>query len=267
MSVVLYDKQNHIAWITINRPAAGNVMNAEVFVRLQEAWQEVRHDPDVRVAVLTGAGNRDFCCGGDLAEVIPLWTGARSPQNPLEEKLLADPMIVDKVMLKEPLYKPIIGAINGRALGGGCEILLATDVRVAAENAIFGLPEPKSGLVPGAGTMVRLARQVSYATAMKMMLTAEPLSAAEARDTGLISELVSSDQLQSRAQQLAEIIAANAPLALRVIKQTVLDSHTLDWSTAYQLELEQAAMVMMSKDAREGPRAFKEKRPPHFTGE
>lgn len=268
MSAILFEKRGSAAWITINRPEAKNTMNADVFVGLTEAWQEVREDNAIRVAVLTAAGEEDFCCGGDLGGVIPLWTGAKQPENEVEEKLLADPMMVDKVMLKSvPLYKPVIGAINGRALGGGCEITLATDVRVAAEHAIFGVPEPKSGLVPGAGTMARLARQISYANAMKMMLTAEPISAHEAKEIGLISEVVPGGELQARAEELADTIAANAPLALHGIKKTVLDSHTLPWEEAFKIEMEQSAIVMMSKDAREGPKAFKEKRKPNFIGE
>lgn len=268
MSAILYEKRGNAAWITINRPEAKNTMNADVFVGLTEAWQEVREDNDIRVAVLTATGKEDFCCGGDLGGVIPLWTGAKQPETEVEEKLLADPMMVDKVMLKSvPLYKPVIGAINGRALGGGCEITLATDVRVAAEHAIFGVPEPKSGLVPGGGTMARLARQISYANAMKMMLTGEPISAHEAKEIGLISEVVPGSELLARAEELADTIAGNAPLALHGIKKTVLDSHTLPWEDAYQVEMEQSAIVMMSKDAREGPKAFKEKRKPNFIGE
>ena len=140
-----------------------NLMNGEMFVQLADAWQEVRYDDENRVAVVTAVGEEDFCCGGDLGELIPLWTGAKQPENALEERLLADPLIADKVMLKdEPIYKPIIAAINGRALGGGTELLQATDIRIAAEHAQFSLPEPKSGVVPGAGSMVRLARQLPY---------------------------------------------------------------------------------------------------------
>lgn len=268
MSAVLFEQRGHVAWITLNRPEAKNTMNAEVFVRLAECWDEVRNNDDIRVAVLTASGREDFCCGGDLGGVIPLWTGARQPANEIEEKLLADPMIMDKVMLKgEPLYKPVIAAINGRALGGGCEILQATDIRLAADSAIFGLPEPKSGIVPGAGSMVRLARQLPYAHAMKLLLTAEPIDAAMAQQIGLISEVVPADELRARAQALAEIVAANAPLALQAIKKTVLDSHTLPWADAFRIEMEQAGAVMMSKDAREGPKAFKEKRKPVFSGQ
>ncbi len=267
MSAVLFEQRGPIAWITLNRPEAKNTMNAEVFVLLAQYWDEVRNNDEIRVAVLTASGDEDFCCGGDLGGVIQLWTGARQAANEIEEKLLADPMIMDKVMLKgEPLYKPVIAAINGRALGGGCEILQATDIRLAADTAIFGLPEPKSGIVPGAGSMVRLARQLPYAHAMKLLLTAEPIDASTAQQIGLISEVVPAADLRERAQALAEIVAANAPLALQAIKKTVLDSHTLPWADAFQIEMEQAGVVMMSKDAREGPRAFKEKRKPEFKG-
>ncbi len=268
MPALFFEKRGHTAWITINRPEAKNTLNAEVFVLLSEAWEQLREDKDIRVAVLTAAGDEDFCCGGDLGEVIPLWTGAKQPANAIEEKLLADPMIVPKCLLQDrPVYKPIIGAFNGRALGGGCELLQATDIRIAAEHAIFGLPEPKSGIVPGGGSMVRLARQIGYADAMKLMLTAQPISAHEAKDIGLISEVLPLAQLQARAEELADTVAANAPLAMSTIKKTVLDSHTREWEEAFRIEMENTGAVMASKDAREGPRAFKEKRQPNFIGE
>lgn len=267
MPAVLFEKRGHTAWLTINRPEFKNTMNAEVFVLLNEAWDEVRNDSEIRVAILTGEGDEDFCCGGDLGSVIPLWTGAKQPENDIERKLLAEPNLVGKCMLQDqPLYKPIIGAFNGRTMGGGCEILQATDIRIAADHAIFALPEPKSGVVPGAGSMVRLARQISYANAMKMLLTAAPIDAAEARDIGLISEVMPLARLLARAEELADAVAANAPLAMRAIKQTVIESHTEDWSSAFQIEQNHSATVMMSSDAREGPKAFKEKRKPEFTG-
>lgn len=268
MSAVLYEKRGQVAWVTMNRPEAKNLLNGDMFVGLLDAWDEVRADRDVRVAVLTAAGDEDFCCGGDLASVIPLWTGAREPTTEIERRIKEDVGIVGRVMLKDAIFpKPVIGAINGRALGGGCEILLATDVRIAAEHAIFGLPEPRSGLVPGAGTMARLARQIPYAHAMKLLLTAQPVSAQEALQMGLISEVVPADRLAARAEELAEVIAANAPLALRAIKQTVLETHTLGWDEAFAVEMREAGKVMGSRDAREGPRAFKAKRVPVFTGE
>ncbi|MCX2980199.1 crotonase/enoyl-CoA hydratase family protein [Halieaceae bacterium IMCC14734] len=268
MSAILFEKRGQQAWITLNRPQHKNIMNGEMFVQLADAWQEVRDDSAIRVAVVTAAGDRDFCCGGDLGELIPLWTGARQPQNELEQRLLDDPMIPDKIMLKgEPLYKPIIAAINGRALGGGTELLQATDIRIAADHAQFGLPEPRAGVVPGAGSMVRLARQLPYAHAMKILLGGEPVSAAEALAMGLVSEVVPLEQLQARAEHYAENVCRQAPLALQAIKRTAIETHTQSWADAYSFEMEQAGAVMMSKDAREGPRAFKEKRAPEFRGE
>ena len=248
MTDILYEQRGAVAWITINRPEARNTLSPAAFVALADTWQEVRDNRDIRVAVLTGAGDRDFCCGGDLGGLIPLWTGARKPENAVEERLLADPAI-------------------GRALGGGCELLAASDVRIAASNAQFGLPEPRSGIVPGGGSMVRLARQIPYAHAMHLLMTGEPIDAATALAWGLISEVVAPHELRARAEALATRIAANAPLALAAIKRTVIDSHTESWNEAFTREAQESARVMMSRDAREGPRAFKEKRAPEFKGE
>ena len=268
MSTIVFEKRGQRAWITLNRPAAKNMLNGEMFVELADAWQEVRQDDTIRVAVLTAAGVEDFCCGGDLSQVIPLWNGAKEAQTPAEERLLADPLIVDRIMFKnEPLYKPVIAAINGRALGGGTELLQATDIRIAAEHAVFALPEPQVGVVPGAGSMVRLARQLPWAHAMKILLGGEPINAAQALAMGLVSEVVPPGELQSRAEHYAQNICRQAPLALQAIKRTALETHTLPWADAFRFEMEQAGRVMMSKDAREGPRAFKEKRQPEFRGE
>ena len=268
MPTILFEKRGQQVWITLNRPAARNMINGDMFVELADAWEEVRADAAIRVAVLTAAGTEDFCCGGDLSEVIPLWTGAKKAESAAEQRLLADPMIVDRIMLKsEPLYKPVIAAINGRALGGGTEMLQATDIRIAADHAQFALPEPKVGVVPGAGSMVRLARQLPWAHAMKILLGGEPVSAQEALTMGLVSEVVPMGELHARAEHYAHNICRQAPLALQAIKRTALQTHTLPWADAFAFEMEQAGMVMMSKDAREGPRAFKEKRPADFTGE
>ena len=268
MSAIVLEKRGQQAWITLNRPQARNMLNGDAFVELADAWDEVRNDDAIRVAVLTAAGEEDFCCGGDLGKVIPLWTGARQPDNPVEERLLADPGIPDKIMLKgEPLYKPVIGAINGRALGGGTELLQATDIRIAADHAEFALPEPKVGIVPGAGSMVRLARQLPWAHAMRILLGGEPISAQDALAMGLVSEVVPLSQLQARAEHYADNVCRQAPLALQAIKRTALETHTLPWADAFRFEMEQAGAIMMSKDAREGPRAFREKRDPEFVGE
>ena len=268
MSAITLEKRGQQAWITINRPAAKNMLNGEAFVALADAWEEVREDDSLRVAVLTAAGEEDFCCGGDLGEVITLWTGARQPANELEQRLQGDPMISDSVMLKnKPLYKPVIAAVNGRALGGGTELLQATDIRIAAEHAVFSLPEPKVGIVPGAGSMVRLTRQLPWAHAMRILLGGEAITAQDALAMGLVSEVVPLQALQARAEQYADNICRQAPLALQAIKRTALETHTLPWADAFRFEMEQAGAIMMSKDAREGPRAFKEKRQPNFSGE
>ena len=216
MNAIKFEKRGQQAWITLNRPEYKNTINGDMFVELADAWEEVRNDSDIRVAVLTATGEQDFCCGGDLGALIPLWTGAKQPENAVEERLLADPFIADKVMMKgEPLLKPVIAAINGRALGGGTELLQATDIRIAADHATFALPEPLSGVVPGAGSMVRLARQLPYAHAMKILLGGEPVTAQEALAMGLVSEVVPLAQLQERAQQFADNVCRQAPLAGR----------------------------------------------------
>jgi enoyl-CoA hydratase len=267
MSAITLEKRGQQAWITLNRPEQKNILNGEAFLGLADAWQEVRDDANIRVAVLTAAGETDFCCGGDLSEVIPLWTGVREPANAIEERLRDDVTILDKVMLKDQVMpKPVVAAVNGRALGGGTELVLTSDIRIAADHARFGLPEPTLGIVPGAGSMVRLARQLPWAHAMRILLGGEPVSAAEALHMGLVSEVVPLAQLQARAEHYAEIICAQAPLALQAIKRTALETHTLSWEEAFRFEMGQAGEVMMSDDAREGPRAFRDKRRPEFKG-
>lgn len=266
-SAVVYEERHHQAWITINRPDHKNVMNPEALLGLADAWAEVRANDDIRVAVVTAAGDEDFCCGGDLGGLIPLWTRAKEPATDVERRLLDRPQIIDDVMLKaEPMAKPVIAAINGRALGGGLELIQATDIRIAADTAAFGLPEPKAGVVPGAGSMVRLARQLPYAHAMRIFLGGETIDAATALAMGLISEVVPAGDLLSRVEQVATNVAAQAPLALQAIKRTVLETHTLGWDDAFDVEKREAGGVMRSHDAREGPRAFKERREPNFEG-
>jgi enoyl-CoA hydratase len=268
MPDILFEKRGSVAWVTINRPEAKNTLSPAAFVGLAEAWKEVRDDRDIRCAVLTAVGDTDFCCGGDLGGVIPLWTGQKQPENEIEKKLLADPTIPDQVLLKNVgLYKPVISAINGRALGGGCEIIQATDIRIAADHAQFGLPECKVGIVPGGGSMVRLPRQIPYTQAMKIMLTGEPIDAQTALAIGLISDVVVAGKLLETTEEMAAKVVKNAPLSLQAIKKTALETHTKAWADAFQFEANESAVVVMSKDAREGPRAFKEKREPNFIGE
>jgi enoyl-CoA hydratase len=267
MADLQLEKRAGVAWITFDRPAAKNALSPEAFCRLADAWTEFRDDPALRVAVLTGAGAESFTSGGDLKLLLPLWTGARKPENEWDRRLLADPGISFVALLKTfELYKPIVAAVNGAALAGGCEILLACDVRLAVPHARFGLTEVQRGLVPGGGSMVRLPRQLPWARAMELLLTGDPISADEAARLGLISRVVEPDRLLEEAERVAHRLAKNAPLALEAIKRTALETSGVPLAQAFQIEVQHAARVMQSEDAREGPRAFAEKREPSWKG-
>lgn len=269
MPDLLVDKHNGIMTITLNRPEARNAFSPELLVGLSAAWHEYRDDKSLRVAILTGAGDVAFTAGGDLKILMPLFTGARQPETALEKQFMADLGNIMGTALLRPfeLYKPVIAAINGYALAGGTEILQSTDIRVASSNATFGLTEVQRGLVPGGGSMVRLARQIPYCKAMEILLTGDRLSADEALRIGFINEVVPPDQLMSRTHEFAERLAKNAPLALQACKETVLRTNGMELNEAFALEHELSQPVLMSKDAREGPRAFAEKREPNYTGE
>jgi len=267
MADLLFEKRDGIAFITFNRPEAHNALTAESFVLLNEAWDELAADRELRLAILTGAGDKAFCSGGDLGKLIPLWTGTREPETELERRFLATPSYSKQLVLKlRPIHKPILAAVNGHALGGGMEILQCTDVRVAAEHATFGLPEPRRGIVPAAGSMVRLPRQLAWAHAMEVLLTGDRFSAQDAYRMGIVNRVVPSEQLMDTTLELAHRIAANAPLSLEAIKETALRTAAMDWDEAFAVEQECAARVSSSQDAIEGPRAFMEKRKPHFEG-
>lgn len=261
MAVVDFEQRGPVAWVTLNRPDRGNTLVAESFDLLAGAWDRIRTDATIRVAVLTATGTRDFCCGGDIGEFI----------SPLSESAsdgvgTSSTRVARALLLDSPLPKPLIGVINGRALGGGTELLQATDIRIAASTASFGLPEPKLGIVPGAGTLVRLARQVPYAHAMHLLLTGDPVDAETALRWGLVSEVVPPEQLTARATAIAERVAANGPLALRRIKEVVHQTHSMDWAVAHAFEQEITNAVLATSDAKEGTSAFLEKRQPEFDG-
>jgi enoyl-CoA hydratase len=266
VSEVAFEARDGIAWVTLDRPEKKNALTPEMMVRLAEAWLEFRADDGLRVAVLTGAGDT-FCAGADLGRLIPLLTRARPPEDEWDRKLLSDRTLFQTAILRRfELWKPVIAAVNGPALAGGFEILLGTDLRIAVPGATFGLPEPKRGLVPGAGSLVRLARQVPFVRAMEILLTGEPIPASTALAIGLVNEIVPPEKLLGRAEELARTIAANGPLALRKIKEAVIRTQGRPLEEAFSIEDECAREVMRSSDAREGPRAFLEKRAPNFTG-
>jgi enoyl-CoA hydratase len=265
---LLVDISGGVMTLTMNRPAARNALSPEMLVRMAQAWYEFRESRDLRVAILTGAGDVSFCAGGDLKRTMPLVTGAREPEDEWDERLMADlRQFTDAILRGFELYKPVIAAVNGEALGGGTELTNACDLRVAADHALFGTPEAKVGLLPGGGSLTRLPRQVPYAKAMEILMIGDPFDAGEALRMGLVNYVVPAADLMRKTRELAAKLAANGPLALRKIKEGVLRSSGRPLEEALAIEDEVSAAVLGSKDAREGPRAFKEKRPPRFTGE
>ena len=268
MSDLIYEKRDGVAIVRFNRPDRRNALSPQLMVLLADAWKDFRADDSLRVAILTGEGDKAFCAGGDLNLLMPLFTGARQPEDEWDRRLMENVGDTMATALLRPfeLYKPIVAAINGFALAGGSEILQSTDIRVASSNASFGLSEVQRGLVPGGGSMVRLPRQIPYCKAMEILLLGDRMSAEEAHRIGFVNEVVEPERLMPRALEIAERLAKNAPLALRKIKEAVIRTNGMPLEQAYEIEHECAAVVMTSQDAREGPKAFMEKREPVFTG-
>lgn len=267
MSVLHTEVRGHVGIMTLNRPEKHNAMNAEMFVRMAETWTAWSLDSDVRCAVVTGAGHKAFSVGGDLGTLIPVLTGAKPPQNDYETLLLeSHPKVRDTAMLRAYFPKPVIAAINGFCVAGGTEFIQGTDIRVCADNATFGLPEVKRAIVPAGGSLIRLSRQIPFAKAMELILTGNPMSAAEALQYGLVNYVTSQDDLMDKALEIAGELSANGPLALAAAKKAVIHSSGLTYEDAYVLENEAWDEVAASEDAKEGPLAFLEKRPPVYVG-
>ena len=267
MPAVIYEKKGHIARVTLNRPEVHNAMDAEVIVRLAEAWQDFAADDSLWVAIITGAGDKAFCSGADLRRLIPLMSGARQPEDEWDRRFLEDRKLMNAALLRGfELYKPIIAAINGFCLAGGTELIQATDIRIAAEHATFGLTEVKRAIIPGGGSMVRLPRQVPFCRAMEVLLVGDSMSAEEAHRIGLVNRVVPPGELMAAAEDFARRIAENGPLAVRKIKETVLKALGRPMEEGYALEDEAVRFIIRTEDAREGPRAFAEKRLPNYTG-
>ncbi len=267
MPAVVYEKKGGIAYLILNRPEVHNALDAEVVVRLAEAWQDFADDDSLRVAIITGAGDRAFSSGADLRKLIPLMVGATQPEDEWEEKLMANRRLINIALLRGfDLFKPIIAAVNGFCLAGGTELIEATDIRIAAQHATFGLTEVKRAIIPGGGSMVRLPRQVPFCKAMEILLVGDSISAEEACRIGLVNQVVSPGKLMETAEEFAGKIAENGPLAVRKIKETVLKALGQSVEEGYALEDEAVRFIMRTGDAREGPRAFAEKRKPRYVG-
>ena len=265
---VRYVKKDHIAYVTINRPEAHNAIDPETAVQLLNAWKDYRDDKECRCAIITGAGDRSFCSGMDLGKMIPLSTGARAPENDFDRAVLQNPQLPDEAILRDfELYKPVIAAINGFAVAAGMELVQGTDIRIASMTARFGLPEVKRAITPKGGSTVRLPRQIPYCKTMEILLTGELFTAQQALEMGFINKVVPAEEVMTEAEAIAKCILENGPLAVMAVKESVIKTSGLTIKEGMELETKLAAPVYASRDAKEGPRAFMEKRKPKYTGE
>jgi dehydration protein DpgD len=253
-----YEKRKHIAYVTLNRPEVMNALHPPLVRELDAVWTDYIHDPELWVAILTGAGDKAFCAGTDLKYRV----------EEADESALRNPAVPSRSVL-DRCYKPIIGAINGYAVGGGLELALRCDILIAADHAKLGLPEPRRGLLADEGGVVRLPRRLPYHVAMGLILTGRLIEAQEAFRIGLVNAIVPSSELMSTAESWANEVLECGPLAVQAAKQVVVE--TLDLPAAEAVNrievLEAVRRLRASDDYDEGPRAFTEKRKPIWHGE
>jgi enoyl-CoA hydratase len=255
----LVELQGHTLVVTMNRPDARNALSGEMLGIMEQAWERANTDQDVRVVILTGAGGY-FCAGADLKAM-----SASAPSDRFESGEF-DPSVIKALLKGYRVTKPVIAAVEGPAIAGGTEILQGTDLRVAGESARFGVSEVKWGLYPLGGSAVRLVRQIPYTVAADLLLTGRHIKAPEAKEIGLVGHVVPDGQALAKAHEIADLIAANGPLAVQAVLKTMRDSEGRHEDECWQDDARVGAAVFASKDAKEGPRAFAEKRTPDFTG-
>jgi enoyl-CoA hydratase len=262
------ERDGHVVLITIDRPETRNALDMYHFRDLASAWRRFRDDSEAWLAIVTGVDDA-FCVGADLKTYIPQITElqkqiASGDVTEIDGCRLSDGVYA--VLRNVRIYKPIVAAVNGPCVAGGMEMLGGVDIRLASPDATFGVMEPKRGLFAGGGTTVRLPRQVAFPAAMEILLTAEAFPAQRALELGLLNEIVPREGLLDRAFEWAARITVNGPLAVRATKESVMRGLAVSMDEAYRIEAELSAMVFQSDDAKEGPRAFAEKRPPRWTG-
>jgi len=259
------ERDGHIMTITMNRPERYNALTGAMLIRMFDAYEEASRDPGVRCIIVTGAGG-NFCSGADLKGMAGD-SGGADPEIDVQARLAADPQVVFKALFRHYRpTKPIVAAVEGVAIAGGTEILQAMEVRVAGRSARFGVSEARWSLYPLGGSAVRLPRQIPYAHAAEILLTGRHLSAEEAQRMGLVGEVVADGQALARAREIAGQIAENGPLAVEAITRTLHECDGMELDAALRHEFEYGFQLLQSEDAKEGPRAFAEKRKPNFRG-
>jgi len=255
VALIEFNKEGKIAIFTINRPDALNSMNVQAARELHEALVAFRDDDELWVGIITGAGDRAFCVGADIKDMLPF----------LQKNLPQRPWAMPATPMRGlDLWKPLIAAINGLALGGGLEIALACDIRIASEKAHLGVPEVTLGLLPGWGGTQRLPRMVPRCKAAEMLLTGKPIDAQEAYRIGLVNTVVPPEAIMSTAREWAETICQAGPLAVRAAKEAMIRGSSLTLEEGLKLENDLEAYLMSTKDFTEGTKAFTEKRKPDF---
>ena len=266
MPAVLTERQGHLLIITLNRPERQNAINGEMLVRFYDACVEADTNPDIRAIVLTGAGG-NFCSGADLKEMAGGHQGDGVDEVDVQGRLAADPDLPWKALLRtwRPSV-PIILAAEGTAIAGGTELLGATEIRVAGRSTKFGISEVKWSLYPMGGSVVRIPRQIPYTVACDLLLTGRHITADEALQLGLIGYVVADGTALAKAIEIGQPICENGPLSVQAILRTLRETNGMRESEALEHEFTYGWDVCGSEDAKEGPRAFKEKRTPEFKG-
>lgn len=267
MSKLLVENRGHVAILTLNRPEVRNAFDPETICLLADRFEEISKDDHIRVVVVTGAGDKAFCAGADLGRLIPLMSGAREPEDEWDRRVKEDASLFNRSILRGyDVGKPVIAAINGHAIAGGMEFCQGMDIRVSCEEAKFGVQEVKWAIFPAGGSTVRLPQQMTLPRAMELLLTGDLIDARTALEWGFLNRVVRAEKVMETAMEIAKKIASNGPIAVRAIRRSARACLGRPELEALAMELDFAAPVFASEDAREGPLSFMEKRPAVYKG-
>ena len=262
-AAITYDKKNHIAYITLNRPEANNIINQQLAQELEDICCKINQDDDIYVVIITGAGDKAFCCGSELERLIQAGGTIRASSAKLKDK----PEGYGAAKAVASICQPVIAAVNGDALGQGLELALSCDIRLASNKARFGFPQVALGLIPTDGGTQRLPRIVGRGKALELILAGEVISAEAAFEIGLVNKVVAGDNLASEAETMAETITTKAPIALRYAKEAVNKGLDLTLEQGLRLEADLYFLLHTTADRTEGINAFLQERPPRFKGQ